>query len=68
MSERYGHHSFHNDNDDIEDVAGDSEANGMVSEPLELTRRAVTEEIKWPKPPDDWVDPEPNREKGEVIF
>ena len=43
MSERYGLHSFHNDNDDIEDVAGNSEANGMVSDPINLTRREVTE-------------------------
>ena len=68
MSERYGLHSFHNDNDDIEDVAGDSEANGMISEPINLTRRAVTEVINWPKPPDDWVDPEPNKDKDEPIF
>ena len=68
MSERYGHHSFHNDNDDIEDVAGDSEANGIVSEPIELTRRAENIETKWPKPPENWVDPEPNSKKGEVEF
>ena len=39
QSERYGYHSFHNENDDIEDVAGDSEANGVVCKPINLLRR-----------------------------
>ena len=68
MSERYGHHLFHNDNDDIEDMAGDSEANGIVSEPIELTRRSDNLETKWPKAPENWVNPEPNTKKGEIIF
>ena len=68
QSERYGYHSFHNENDDIEDVAGDSEANGVVCKPIDLLQRGANKDVNWPKPPDDWVNPEPNKERDEPIF
>ena len=40
----------------------------MIYKPINLSQRLDINEINWPKPPDDWVAPEPNRDKGEIMF
>ena len=61
---RTGIESYTNSNEDIEVVSGDSVSNSV----LLGGNNDEEEELNFPKPPSDWVDPEPNTNKDEPIF
>ena len=70
MNVRSGVLSFATQNNDIEEVAGDSDENSIL-----LHRNNGSESnthfnmnLQYPKEPDDWVDPEPKRDKEEPLF
>ena len=63
-SDRSGIKSYTNGNEDIEAVSGDSVSNSV----LLGGNNDEEEELNFPKPPSNWVDPEPNTNKNEPIF
>lgn len=66
--ERSGHESFASNDDDVGQVADDTEDNAVLLSSENDGEEIAIEELNFPKPPEDWVDPEPNRDRDEPLF